>query len=98
MGIFNTFFNPRKPRGFEYVPRYYDKEKEQREERKARIIQEVKKEKGIEISDDEYVPNIRGQFRARKENRSKFKHRQNVRIIMVFFVLLYLAYLLYEHL
>ncbi len=97
MGIFSAFYNPRKPKGFSYEPLYFDAEKEAAEKRRARIIQDAKREKGIE-TEEEFIPNIRGQFRAKKEKRSQFKNRQNVRVILVFFVLLYLAYLLYQHL
>ena len=98
MGVFSTFFNPRKPREFSYRPRYFDPEQQKREERRARIIQEAKIEKGVDLSDDTNIPNIRGQFRAKKEGRSRIIHRRNVRLIMIFTVLLYLAYQLYQHL
>ena len=39
-------------------------------------------EKGETISRDAYIPNIRGQFRAKKESRSRIKHKQNMRIIL----------------
>lgn len=98
MGIFSTFFNPPKPRRFEYIPRYFDAEKEAKEQRRKRIEQEVKRERGHVISDDEYVPHIRGQFRATKEKNARIIHRQNIRRIYIFIILLFLAYILYTRL
>ncbi len=40
------FFNQRKPRGFDYKPRYYDPEKEAREERKKIVLGERYKAPG----------------------------------------------------
>jgi len=97
MGVFSTFFNPRKPRGFQYTPRYHNPEKEERDRRHKRIVQDVKREQGEVIPDEEFESNIRGQFRARNEMRTHFKHRKNVRIILLFVVLLYLAYKLTEN-
>lgn len=93
MGIFSSIYNSRKPRGFSYTPRYYNPEKEKRDERIQRIIQEVKKEKGESIAEEHYVPHIRGQFRVKKEARSRIVHKRNVRIFFIFIVLLYFAYL-----
>ncbi|MFO7869613.1 MAG: hypothetical protein R6U95_09980 [Bacteroidales bacterium] len=98
MGLLGTFFNPRKPRGFEYTPVYYNADAEQKEQRRKRIIQDVQRERGEVIDDEMYVPNIRGQFRAQKEKNTRVKHRQNVRVFFIFIVLLYFAYLLYTYL
>ncbi len=56
------FFSQRKPRGFNYTPRYYDPEAEAREERKKIVLgekyrspaQRASEEKGQ--GDAEYVP------------------------------------------
>ncbi|HON52232.1 MAG TPA: hypothetical protein P5243_03645 [Bacteroidales bacterium] len=93
MGIFSSIYSMRKPRGFSYSPRYYNPEKEKREERIQRILQEVDKEQGKTTDSVQYIPHIRGQFKAKKDARSRIVHKQNVRIILIFIVLLYFAYL-----
>lgn len=95
MGIFSTFFSPPKPRRFAYTPRYYDQEREERELRKKRILQEVERQKGNVSVNQDYVPNIRGQIRAKKEEKARVIHRQNIRRVIIFFVLLYLAFLFF---
>ncbi|MDR1920057.1 MAG: hypothetical protein LBQ65_10490 [Tannerellaceae bacterium] len=57
MGLF-YFYNVRKPKQFNYQPLYYDPRKEAMEERKLK----VKRELGMEISAEEYKPQIRGSF------------------------------------
>jgi hypothetical protein len=57
MGLF-YFYNVRKPKQFDYKPIYYDARKEAMDERKLK----VKRELGMEISDKEYKPQIRGTF------------------------------------
>ncbi|MDR1937409.1 MAG: hypothetical protein LBQ73_02780 [Tannerellaceae bacterium] len=57
MGLF-YFYNVRKPKQFNYRPIYYDPRKEAMEERKLK----VKRELGMEISDKEYKPQVRGSF------------------------------------
>lgn len=93
MGIFSSIYTARKPREFSYSPRYYNPEKERRDERIKRVLQEVKKEQGQGIDDSEYIPNIRGQFKIKKEARSRIVHKRNVRVVLIFIVLLYFAYL-----
>jgi hypothetical protein len=41
-----TAFKIPKPRRFEYIPRYYDPQKEQREERTRRVLRELENESG----------------------------------------------------
>jgi hypothetical protein len=57
MGLF-YFYNVRKPRQFDYKPLYYNPRKEAMEERKLK----VKRELGMEISEEEYKPQIKGSF------------------------------------
>ncbi|MDA3881815.1 MAG: hypothetical protein PF481_00865 [Bacteroidales bacterium] len=98
MGLLGNFFNPRKPRSFEYNPVYYDAQAEKKEAHRKRVIQDMRKERGEDIDNVKYVPNIRGQFRVHKEQKSRIVHRQNVRIILIFIILLYFAYIFYTHL
>lgn len=95
MGIFSTFYNQRKARGFNYTPLYYNKEREELRERELRIKREIAIENNEVLKEDEYVPLIRGQFKEHKNKRSRIVHKQNITRILLFIVLLYFAYLLY---
>jgi len=61
------FFKQRKPRGFNYIPRYYDPEAEEREQRKKVVLGEkyrspaqrakdAARAAGEEVAPDNYVP------------------------------------------
>jgi hypothetical protein len=58
------FFSQRKPRGFNYTPRYYDPEAEEREERKRFVLcdkyrssaQRAREEAAASGQEQEYVP------------------------------------------
>jgi hypothetical protein len=52
------FYSVRKPRQFEHKPVYFDPRREALEERKMK----VKRELGLEVSQEEYKPQIRGTF------------------------------------
>ncbi len=77
------FFNHRKPRPFNYTPRYYDPEKEAREERKKIVLGEKYKTPGEKENNEEYVPGsfIRQQVSARRNNTENeiFKRRKRKR-------------------
>ncbi|MDR2027372.1 MAG: hypothetical protein LBQ01_07430 [Prevotellaceae bacterium] len=69
-----SFFKIPQHRRFEYTPRIWDPEKEEREERLKRIREEL----GIvdNTSDGKpYVPNIKGAFRKEYEQNSKNKNK-----------------------
>jgi hypothetical protein len=92
MGLF-YFYNVRKPRQFDYKPLYYDPRKEAMEERKLK----VKRELGMEISDEEYKPQIKGTFvqgtthlrksRLRGDN-TRSRQYKNVRLVVILSILL----------
>ncbi len=57
-----AFLKTEKPKQFTYIPRFYDEQKEDLQDRINRVKGEMKsKDTG------EYVPNIKGQFRKRHE-------------------------------
>lgn len=58
-------FRTPKPKRFDYRPRYYDPEKEVREERKKRIARELLNEQN---SDEEFVP--QGSYDFRRYSRT----------------------------
>jgi len=78
---------------FNYSPRYWDPEKEEREDR----IRQIKAEMGIEISSDPNRSTIkRGSFRqARQKAKVKATRTSNLRLVVILAVLLMLAYLLF---
>ena len=55
-----TAFKISKPKRFEYIPRYYDPQKEMREERNRRILRELENEAGPESDRSEYKPMQKG--------------------------------------
>ncbi len=80
---FKMFHLP-KPKKFNYTPRYFDPEKERREERRK----ELARERG------EFIPGagISGAFRQRLKTRRSSDKTSNFRLILIIFVLLLLTY------
>lgn len=78
---------------FNYSPRYWDPEKEEREER----IRQIKLEMGIEVPSDPNRTTIkRGSFRqASRHTKVKATRSSNIRLVIILAVLLTLAYLLF---
>jgi hypothetical protein len=78
---------------FEYSPRYWDPEKEAREER----IRQIKAEMGIEVQGDPNRTTIRrGSFRqAKRKTKVGSSRSSNIRLIIILAVLFFLAYLLF---
>jgi len=92
MGIPRFIKLPQNKR-FSYSPRYWDPEKEEREDR----IRRIKHEMGIDIPSDPTRSTItRGSFRqARKTIKTKASRSSNIRLVIILAVLLFLAYLLF---
>ena len=87
------FFNIYKPRKYDYRYIYYDPKKEARKEREKLLS------KSDEIKEGEFKSTIhRGTFRAEaaknKSSRSNQAANSNIRLILILFVLLLLAYYL----
>lgn len=84
--MFQLFKKP-EYRRFNLQPRYWDPEKEAREERERRI----KAELGIKEDDKRYIPNVRGQFRneyeRRKAARSSIGSARTIRLFMILILL-----------
>lgn len=57
MALF-SFYNMRKPRQYEHKPIYWDPHKEAMEER----VRKIKREMGVNESQEEYKPQIKGTF------------------------------------
>ena len=78
---------------FNYSPRYWDPEKEEREER----IRQIKLEMGINVPSDPNRTTIkRGSFRqAGQKAKVKASRSSNIRLLIILAVLFILAYLLF---
>jgi hypothetical protein len=84
MGIPRLFKLP-KYNEFNYIPRYYDPEKEAREERMKKIKQEAG------VSDEkEYVPMMKGSFRRFHRTAKRDNKVSNIRLLVIL-ILLFLA-------
>ncbi len=78
---------------FNYIPRYYDKEKEEREERrKARA-------RALGVEENEVQNNIgsslrKGSMRGHYHKKEDSKRTSTVRLVIIIFILLVVAYYL----
>ncbi|MBN2698070.1 MAG: hypothetical protein JXR52_04540 [Bacteroidales bacterium] len=92
MGV-PRFFKLPNPKRFSYTPRYWDPEKEEREDRVRRIKQEL----GISTgSDSGKTTMVRGSFRQyRKKTRVRASRSSNIRLVIILAVLLLLSYLIF---
>lgn len=87
-----SFFRTFKPRSFNYIPRYYDEQKENLQER----IRNIEMELGVHDSsiEKEYVPRLRkGSFRSSyKQTRRKANVTSTVRLLIILAILVAIAY------
>lgn len=92
-------FERKERKEFNIKPRYWDPEKEEREERERRI----KAELGISEGDKNvYIPNIQGRFTdiysKKKAERKRFNGHYTVRLFMILIIIfLAVLYLLMQH-
>jgi hypothetical protein len=85
-----TFFKTPRPKEFNYIPRYYDERKEEMEERKKRIEQELGLNKG-----KDYKHGItRGAMTRRMTERRKSNRSSVIRLLVIIAILLILTYYL----
>lgn len=89
MGI-PSFFKQYRPREFNFIPRYWDPDKERREERVRRIKQEL----GIVEDGDTYVPSIQkgtmtNYFRQKSKRVQKYTF---IRLVIIVLVLILISY------
>ncbi|MEN8155734.1 MAG: hypothetical protein ABFS10_02195 [Bacteroidota bacterium] len=80
---------------FDYSPRYWDPEKEEREER----IRQIKQEMGVDTSSSSTRTRTtikRGSFRqTRQKTKVKASRDSNIRLVIILAVLLLIAYFLF---
>lgn len=99
-----SFFRMNKPRHFKYVPRYYDQEKEEREERIGRIKEELgisdEEEKLKESGGNQAQRRSsirRGSFNPRfASKQERFQRNTPMRLIIILLVLLLLLYIFWR--
>jgi hypothetical protein len=95
------FFSLPKPRQFDFKPRYYDPDKEEREERERRIREELGLVSGQPARGDQegYRPHIRGQFRKAMQRSSRISpdaiRQSNRRILIIIGILILLLYMVF---
>jgi len=97
--MIGRFFHTPKAKQFNLTPRFYDPDKEERDERERRI----KEEMGIvdEKKDDSkpFRPSIRGQFRTMHSGHSKTTEKarksSNTRLIFLILILCLIFYLFF---
>ncbi|MDR0725155.1 MAG: hypothetical protein LBF59_03990 [Prevotellaceae bacterium] len=86
MALRFSFFKIPQHKRFEYTPRIWNPEKEEREERLKRVREEL----GIidNTSDGKpYIPNIRGSFRREYEQNKKSKKQFNYNTIRSYIII-----------
>lgn len=87
-----SFIKLPKHKRFEYTPRYWDPEKEEREER----VRQIKRDMGIEVSSNPTHTTIRrGSFRQRQKQKVKATKASNIRLLVILIVLFIIAYLIF---
>lgn len=97
--MIGRFFHLPGTKKFNITPRFYDPDKEEREERERRIKEEL----GIvdEKKDDgrPFRPNVKGQFRRAQEGYSKTSEKarkaSNTRLIILIMILALIFYLFF---
>ena len=94
MGFFTPF--KRRPDGFNYVPRYYDPEKERREQRRRELCGESSEDTGREYEVGQYLRTQREARAARREGRQGRKGIMSelvlfaaIAILILFVLILY---------
>jgi hypothetical protein len=99
-----SFFRMNKPRHFKYVPRYYDPEKEEREERIGRIKEELglsdDEEKGKETDGKQPTRRSsiqRGSFSPKfASKQERFQRNTPTRLVIIILVLILLLYIFWR--
>jgi len=89
MGMISLFRTPR-PKQFKYVPIFYDAQKEALKEREKQIKQEL----GLSDENTPRVSLIRGRIRSSYQRSTKERNKSNLRLVVIFIILLLVAYFL----
>lgn len=84
-----TFFKTNRPKQFNFIPRYYDEQKEEAESRRNRI----KSELGIEGEDKGYRSTLHKGVMARKLSSKRKANRNAVFRLLIIIAILFLMML-----
>lgn len=83
-----TFFKTGRPKNFNYVPRYYDEQKEEFDKRQRRIEQEV----GVEQPQEGYRSRLKpGIMSERLISKRKISRGSTLRLLIIILILGVLA-------
>ena len=88
------FFYLPKGKRYNYIPRFYDEQKEELEKRKRVIDAELRREGKEGLEDDIYIPNIKGKMKSHMKAARKQKRNSNLRMVIILAFLLLLSYLI----
>ncbi|PLX08268.1 MAG: hypothetical protein C0596_08240 [Marinilabiliales bacterium] len=94
MGV-GSFFKLPQYNVFDYKPRFYDPEKEAREERRKELRQEQGKPL-VDKNSPDYKPgsSIKGSFRPKMPRKAFRSRNSTIRLFVIMAVLFFLAYIL----
>ena len=87
-----SFFRTYKHKQFTFIPRFYDRQKEELAERIKRIEQEESGER----SDTHQSSIIRGSFRHASAYRAKANRKSSLRILLIILILLAFVLVLFS--
>ncbi len=87
---FGSFFSLPKPKKFNYIPRYYDPEKEEREKRRS----ELRAMRGE--SDGDYIDEKDGKKRTIRFRKQRTRNNSNMRVLIILAALLLLTYFMFR--
>lgn len=97
--MIGKFFHTPRARNFNIPYRFYDPAKEEMQDREERIKQELGIHEKKEYNEN-YRPNIRGQFRQAMGRSSKSnsdaRYKSNTRLISLIIILAIAAYLIFK--
>ncbi|MBN2636816.1 MAG: hypothetical protein JXR61_11145 [Prolixibacteraceae bacterium] len=97
--MIGKFFHTPPTKRFHITPRFYDPDKEERDERERRIKEELGIVDEKRDKNKPYRPNIKGQFRKTGEWQPKSSYSarksQNRRLIMLIMILALIFYLFF---
>lgn len=89
-----SFFKTRKPKPFQYIPRYYDEQKESRKERNALLLKEkTQADYYAEPAMRRRIRQLWGEkYAEKKRNLNITSSYTNLRLLVILGLLLFFAY------
>lgn len=83
-----------KPRGFDYVPRYYDEEREEREQRYSKFNNTGDSETDAAKMRSRILAGLRSKYVGNAATRAQMNRQSNIRLILIIFALCLAVYIL----